>query len=70
MSIIHSNLSYWEALETFELTTLDERRKVLCKNTLTKLMNQAIFSSSFTLSQRKYPQSKIFQKTKKTLEQE
>ncbi len=30
-------LSYWQALDTFELTTLDDRRKKLCENTFNKI---------------------------------
>ncbi len=52
MFIICPHLSYWEAVDTFGLTTLDERREVQCKTLLTKLMNQAIFYIIF------YPESK------------
>ncbi len=34
---VHHPPLYWEALDTFVLTTLDERRKVLCKNTFDKI---------------------------------
>ncbi len=30
-------LSYWQALDTFELTTLDDRQKKLCENTFNKI---------------------------------
>ncbi len=35
--IIRSILSYWQALDTFELTTLDDRRKKLFENTFYKI---------------------------------
>jgi hypothetical protein len=37
LSIIHPQLSYWEALDTLNLTTLDERRIFLCKKTFEKI---------------------------------
>ena len=37
MFIIRPHLTYCEALDTFGLTTLDERRKLLCKNTFDKI---------------------------------
>ncbi len=37
LSIIEPNMSYWKALDKFSLVTLDERRKILCKQTYQRI---------------------------------
>ncbi len=55
MFIIHPHLSYWQALDTFGLTTLDEQRKIL-KILWQNYWTRQYFTPSFTLNQRKHPQ--------------
>ena len=37
LSIIEPHMSYWKALDKFSLVTLDERRKILCKQTYQRM---------------------------------
>ena len=37
LSIINPELSYWEALDKYKLTTLENRRETLCKKTFEKI---------------------------------
>ncbi len=54
----------------FGLTTLDERHKVLCKNTFDKINEPGnILHYLLPPSRRKHPESQIFKKNPTTLEQ-